>query len=304
MGYLRGFTAKGERSLIWEYDKIHGLVSEYPRSIRQICSRHKYYAQKDENGKDEHVKLENAFQKVEDRFPRILKSIQPKRPGEKVVLSARDFGTLSCFVALQLMRVPNYRDGIESLYRGIAEESLKLHLEHGYDDNTLPPVIRKIYKDENLFSHINIAINPAVSLPHMIEGTRIGARALLRKHWTFVLPADDGYFVTSDNPVHSHLSEDLERSDSFRMEPFHPRSEVTMPLRRDLALICTPFESSSFRGPGIWQFNTLQLSGADTKALNRRTAIAAKRFVYASLRSEALARMVRERGHEKGHPLA
>ena len=83
-GYLRGFTIEGEKSLIWEYDKDTGEISRHPKSIRDICSEHHYYAQKREDGSVDNESMEDAFHEIEDKTPRIIKNIKSSGHGKKV----------------------------------------------------------------------------------------------------------------------------------------------------------------------------------------------------------------------------
>lgn len=291
-GYLRGFAIPKEKSLVWEYDKESGQISLTPRSIRAICSKHLYYAQYDEEGQLDKQTLEDAFQAVEDKAPRIIRRINVSSTGERVALSGEEHGTLSFFVALLLTRVPSFRDGIEDIHRLYVEMHLAPVVERSYREGTMPPIIEELYKKGQLLNQIEVEIKPQVSLKPMIELARIGGQVLLTKLWAFVLPAADMFFVTSDNPVYFQLPERFRSPEAPNIGPWHPLSEVTVPLRKDLALICRP---SAGYGPDeahLLQFRTARLDRTDTKNINKRVAIAAKRYVYAPERSSALARMV------------
>lgn len=101
-GYLRGFTIEGEKSLIWEYDKNTGKISRQPRSIRDVCVEHHYYAQKREDGSVDNESLEDAFHEIEDKAPRVIKSIKFTGTGKKVVIADEERVILSFFAAIQL----------------------------------------------------------------------------------------------------------------------------------------------------------------------------------------------------------
>lgn len=279
-------------SLIWEYDKETGEVSLTSKSIREICSEHLYYAQYDESGEVDKQALEDAFQTIEDKTPRIIRRINVSTTGEKVALSSEEHSTLSFFVALLLTRVPSFRDGIEDMHRRLVEMFLAPEVERSHGEGTMPQIIEELYNKGQLYDQIEIEIKPQVSLKPMIELASISAQVLLIKLWAFVRPAIDMFFVTSDNPVYFQLPERLCGPRSPAIGPWHPLSEVTVPLRSDLAVICRP---SAGYGPGearLLPFRTARLNVGDTKNINKRIAIAAKRYVYAPERSSALARMV------------
>lgn len=64
-GYLRKFAIEGEKSLIWQYDEINGLLSKRPVSIKKIYCRDYYYYQRDKDGNVDHIRMEDAFSGVE-----------------------------------------------------------------------------------------------------------------------------------------------------------------------------------------------------------------------------------------------
>jgi hypothetical protein len=236
--------------------------------------------------------LEDAFQAIEDKALRIIRCLKVSRTGEKIVLSSEEQSTLSFFVALLLTRVPSFRDGIEDMHRRLVEMLLTPEVERSHREGMMPQIIEELYNQGQLYDQIKIEIKPQVSLKPMIELARIGAQALLTKLWAFVLPAPDMVFVTSDNPVYFQLPERFCSPGAVDIGPWHPLSEVTIPLRKDLALICRPSAGYRPDEARLLQFRTAQLDRADTKNINKRAAIAAKRYVYAPEKSPALARMV------------
>lgn len=287
-GYLRGFTIEGERSLIWEYDKETGNISHQPKSVREICSEHHYYAQKSEDGSVDNESMENAFHEIEDKTPRIIKSIEVNATGQKVSLSDEQRAVLSFFAAIQLFRVPNFREGIEEMHRKIVEISLAEIVTHDKQEGKLPPEVEELYERNG----INIEIEPFVSLEPMINLAREGSGRLLEKVWHFAAPADGMTFVTSDNPVYFQAPEEYREHIGYGLGPMHPLSEVTIPLRKDLLLMFSPAVRYTPEQYELLNCTTVCLDKADTKNINKRTTLAAKRYVYSSENSEALVRMV------------
>ena len=144
-GYLRGFTIEGEKSLIWEYDKETGKISRQPKSVRDICSNHHYYAQKREDNSVDNESMENAFHEIEDKDPKIIRNIEFPGTGKKVVLTDEEQEILSFFTAIQLSRVPNFRNGIEERHRKLAEVGLDQIVANDKQNGVLPVEIEELY---------------------------------------------------------------------------------------------------------------------------------------------------------------
>lgn len=287
-GYLRGFTIEGEKSLIWEYDKNTGGISRNPRSIREICAGHHYYAQKREDGSVDHESMENAFHEIEDKAPRIINKINFPGTGEKVIITDEERVILSFFTAIQLFRVPNFRDGIEAMHRRVVQIMLGHLVAKDKKNGTLPKEVEELYARGG----ININIEKFVSLAPMINMACEGSARLLEKVWRFATPANGMTFVTSDNPVYFQAPEKYRDKVDHYLGPMHPLSEVTLPLRKDLLLIFTPSINRTSSQNKLLDCTSVQLDKPDTENINKRTALAAAQYVYSSEKSEALARMV------------
>lgn len=288
-GYLRGFTIAGEKSLIWEYDKTDGTISRNPKSISQICSNYQYYAQKNEDGSTDKESIENSFHQIEDKAPRVIEKIHPRITAEKVHLTEDDRVVLSFFAAIQLTRVPNFRDGIEEMHRRVVEIGLSHQIEKAREDGTLPERVEELYKE----GKIKIDIEPFVSLKSMVNVAEEGTIRLLDKVWHFAIPEKGMSLVTSDNPVYFQAPEKF-RDLNAQIGPFHPASEVTLPLRNNLMLICTPSIGYSKSEYQLINMTAMRLDEQDTINLNKRAILAAKQYIYSGINSEKLAALVSE----------
>ncbi|HEU6436913.1 MAG TPA: DUF4238 domain-containing protein [Nitratidesulfovibrio sp.] len=76
-GYLAHFTIPGEKSLIWQYDKLAQKFSKAPKSIHKIASRKNYYAFTSNTGGLDTNTIEDAFQKIETEAISIMRQIFP-----------------------------------------------------------------------------------------------------------------------------------------------------------------------------------------------------------------------------------
>ncbi len=256
--------------------------------VRDICSEHHYYAQKREDGSVDNESMEDAFHEIEDKTPRIIKNITFPGTGQKVTLNDEERVILSFFTAIQLFRVPNFREGIEKMHRKIVETTLSQIVATDKQNGSLPPEVEELYERGG----IKIDIERFVSLEPMVNLAKEGCTRLLEKVWHFAAPAAGMSFVTSDNPVYYQTPEEYRDQIRAYLEPLHPLSELTVPLRKDLLLIFSPSTKLTLKQYDLLNCTSVQLDKPDTKNINKRTTLAAARHVYSCERSEALARMV------------
>jgi len=286
-GYLRNFTIPGEKSLVWEYDKRSGKISDHPKSVRKICAIKHYYAQEDQEGNLDTDRLEDAFCKnIEDPALRVIRNI-PSSPDSDFELNTDEMTALVMFISLLSTRGPNFRNGVEEMHRlgvqAVGEKVIGEQLERG----EVPEVLRKKIEKEGLWNAIQVQIKSWASLPPMFQVAAFGADSLLGKQWSFVVTAKDSSFVTSDNPF---VFTPFKRSTGLQLiGPFHPDSQVSVSLRNDLALVIYP---SSCLSDG--HFQTCSFNSKEINKFNRRTIAAALRFVYAHERNENILKTVVE----------
>jgi hypothetical protein len=281
--YLRKFAIHGQKSLVWEFDKTTGRASIDPVSVRKICSQDFYYYQRTDTGKIDHTRLEDAISEIEDVGIKIINSIRKPRHGMKLSLCEEKKGELSFYIAFLFARGPAIRNGIHELCAAYIQKKLASQYESAALLDA-SPVLHDLVQKHGLLKIIRPEIFTNVSLPHIVEMAAMLGQSMLAKRWTFYIPENDKYFITSDNPVSCLLQPGLL---SEPIGPAHPFSEVTIPLRKDLALVV----SSTTNVPTAKAENEcVLLTATDTKvgAINRRTAAAALRFIYASYNSSKL----------------
>lgn len=286
-GYLRKFTIKGEKSLLWEYDKKTGTNSKEPKSVKQICTEHQYYAQEDENGDINKDKLEDAFSKyVEDPGIRAIDSI-PHKANQGFSLTGENKGTLAFFVAMLATRGPGFRDGVEELHKKIVEKVGARIIHESIAGGDCPDVIKKEIEKKGVWNVLQVDIKKWISLEPMIELAKDGGNILLVKHWTFLRPAKGQMFVTSDNP-YSFISPKRSRG-PYQVGPFNPSVTITVPLRQDLALVAGKPAQTIER-----HYSLKRASGHQTDEINTRTIAAALRYVYAPTIDQEILKKVKD----------
>jgi len=287
---LRKFTIEEEKSLIWEYDKKTGSTSKEPKSVRQICTEHQYYAQEDKNGDINKNKLEDAFSKyVEDPGIRAIDSI-PHKTTQGFSLTGENKGILAFFVAMLVTRGPGFRDGVEEFHKKIVEKVGAPIIHKSIAEGNCPDIIRKEIEQKGVWNVLQVEIKKWISLEPMIELANEGSNLLLAKQWTFLRPAKGKTFVTSDNPF--SFSFPKRPQEPYQAGPFNPFVTITVPLRKDLVLrVGKPAQT-------IERYYSLKkASKQETNEINTCTIAAALRYVYAPTINPYILKRIRELKH-------
>jgi hypothetical protein len=288
-GYLRKFTIEGEKSLLWQYDKQTCKKSNTPKSIKKICCRDFYYYQRDEQGKIDHIKLEEKFVDVENIGLKIIEKLKVENIPTKVIIGEEEQGQLAFFLALLLTRGPGFRDGINDLHGYTVQRTLK-SLYEGSMLPDFPEILKERIKEKGIKNAIKVEIFSDVSLKPMIEMAQEISLEMLNKIWTFYIPYPGKTFISSDNPFSFGLAKGYP---SMLVGPKHPYAEITIPLRKDLALVVLPsieVEKEKIDGHHLMCF---QATLDETQLINRRTAGAALNYVYSPESSDELLHLVK-----------
>jgi hypothetical protein len=211
-----------------------------------------------------------------------------KRAKIAIFRGALKRGQLSFYLAFLFTRGPAVRDGIHEIYAGIVQRNLACLFESGaLSDDTM--ILQDLVRKHSLFQTIRTDIFADVSLLHMIKMAAIVGSNMLRKTWTFYTPCRNMHFVTSDNPVSYCLQRGFS---SESIGPAHPFSAITIPLRKDLALIVSPSTNMSIGGKDENECTILTANKTMVNAINRRTAAAALKFIYSSENSPMVLNLV------------
>lgn len=276
-GYLKGFTIKGKNSdkMIWVYDKENDGKPAI-KSLKKYPTEEFYYAQEDEAGKLTNDAIEQALGDVENLVIPIIRGIRG-HAGQKIALPQKEIGYLAFFVAISLTRVPSVREPL----RRMREEMAKRFFKNMKDSGELPEP-PDILKGKSL----ELVVKNWATLEPMVTMADQIAMSMLKKYWEFFLPAPGLSFVTSDNPVLINV-----KQDEFA-GPGHPSSEICMPLRKDLALVCSPLTKVKEAERSQCHGLILQFDEKETARFNRDLVWGARRYVFADLKSKKLVKLV------------
>ena len=278
-GYLKGFTIKGKSSakMICVYDKEKDGKPSM-KSIKKYPTEEFYYAQEDEAGKLTNDAMEQALGDVENFVIPLIRGIK-WRPGQKVELPQNEIEYLAFFVAISLTRVPSVREPL----RKLREEMAKRVFNNLKDGKKLlePPDILK-------GKCIEIVVKNWATLEPMVTMADEISKSMLTKYWEFFLPAPGLSFVSSDNPVLFKGKEDEFAG------PGHPSSEICMPLRKDMALVCSPLIKVKEAERSQCHGRIIQFDEKETARFNRDLVWGARRYVFADIKSKELIKLVSE----------
>jgi len=287
-GYLRRFSIEGEKSLVWEYDKLKQRVSHTPVSVNKVCSKHQYYAQEDEQGNLEKESLENQLDRlVENPAIRVIDSISDK-VGSQIRLSDEQISTLAYFIGLLSTRVPAYREGVHEFLNSILKYSAELMYAEGIFPD--PPEEVKSLIDQRGFSEtFKVDTKAWVSLEPMLESATQICNSLLAKTWLFMKPCSGSELLTSDNPVIFNASSEGKDLGGF-IGIAHPLSMVYVPLRKDIGLVMLPNEGFGIVAPELKHMHESLVT-----SFNNLIISASLRYVYAPINNKNILNAVIEK---------
>ncbi len=283
--YLKGFVDPQNEPYIWVYDKDNGRIIK--SSAKDIAVEKHYFSFIDKLGRRDSETLENFLEKTEtEAAPVINKLLKEESLNEEEQVS------FAFFVALMMMRTPNYRKNTETLMTETIKKISMIMASHkeGFESemkNFERDTGEKIESVEELRKFMqageyDIKVNPNVTLAMSMSHIEPIAEVFYKMRWRFLKATDDYKFLSGDNPL-------------FYFDPTHnPNSfygvglankniEVTLPLSIDIMA----FGTWKSGGSGY-----VQLKNNTIKQVNRRTGSSTLKFVFASKKSEKIKKFV------------
>ena len=276
--YLRHFAIRGEKSLVWEFDKQNGRFSKAPRSTRSICARYRYYRQVREGGIEEPDRLEHGFSReLERKIAPLFKSVLSKLGEGKdtLELTPSEYGQFCYAIAIQYTRVPSFRDKMALFMKLRGEQIFDQIVESQRKDGSLPPKVDELLQKEKP----KVIIEEWGTIKTMLEAAVSVSNALMDKTPGFFRASPGNCFITSDNPV-SYYVRDYERYDIKQIEPVHPNAEVFFPLSQRNAVVFFPHKSGYGSTRYSIECKCLDLLAPLVKMINIQTAVMAGRYIY------------------------
>ncbi|HGM5002519.1 TPA: DUF4238 domain-containing protein [Serratia marcescens] len=228
--YLRRFTIKDERSLLWNFDKKVKDYLRSPSSVNRICCEDYYYYQIDEQGGVNHIALEDAISEIEKIGNDCISEVINMSAMPYAYLSIEKRANIAFYIALMQTRGPAFRDAINNIYGDMAVRAL----EATFEDKILPEapaVLRELIEEKGLLQVVKPSILTTVSLMHMIESARQISNSFLEKQWTLLISHKGHEFITSDNPVTFYS-----KSQRCGVGPGHPNATIIFPISPNLCM--------------------------------------------------------------------
>ena len=287
LSFFKCLPQRGKEPLLWVYDK----EQPEPRleSVRKAAVEVDLYALQLDNQKN--TELESILATLECRVKPVFERWHQK--GERA--GRCDIELVAEFLALQYLRVPRsmnlVKEGVEaSVIRWMNSlrdhpERLRALWDRMTQEANIPEgltleSIHRSLQNDNGDERPRVVLKRWAALCLSIHQSPEIASFLVSMNWRLMRTTEEMNFITSDCPVCPFVIEG--HSAKFGSLWDHPSVEVTFPLSPQVCLVL--FRDSSFLG-------TLS-NGADVREVNRRIAVMAERFVFASEKSEAVQQVV------------
>jgi hypothetical protein len=207
--YLRAFV---DPACPYKYEPYLWIVDLNERRIRRrspdnTAALTDYYAVGDGPNRYE---VEEYLAAVEGQTAPVLAKILGN---DYAIVEPTDKSILSYFAALQLVRVPQFRDRIEEFITGIGQtmNALLIRSRDAYEDAVRrafpdrafsPEEMDQLYAGARDVDSYRIKANPAAALGHALNVVPKIAELLNRMSWAVMEPAGMANFWTSDNPLY------------------------------------------------------------------------------------------------------
>ncbi len=267
-GLVRNFCQEGES--VYYYDREQKRISyASPSDVFRIKKLHTVI---DDNGTEDHNIVENVLMKFEEKGIGIIRKII-----EGALPTGEDREWLAQFWAIQLLRTPTTRDGVEGQLLKTLEATAKTLDEMGVFPEP-PNILRKrgssmtelLDKGEVKFE---ITL-PQVTMRMFLQTPEVG-NILNQMNWCILKSSDQDFFLLSDNPC-SVLNPDFDKEGRQGIGVGWPDAEVTFPVGKKTCLLAS------------WG-SVPSLARGDRKIvnqINRRSAFFGERFFVHPLQSK------------------
>jgi hypothetical protein len=289
--YLRGFSDSKHGNLLWVYSKTSDeMFCQKPENVG--FEKHYHTFGKLDGTKDTNT-IEDYFCHVwEGPAANIIESI---KAGSFPVDKDRQF--FASFLGLSFTRSPNHRENFERI---IVHLGMKVAQFSAADPEYFAQTLQNYERDMGekltedpeglrklmLNGGYDLSVRPELYLKMFIgHGLQFGL-VIEKMKWNFIQATSRFKFLTSDNPFFLYDPSVDNRSFLQGTGLLNKTVEISFPISQDLALIAT-WNDHMTEG-------YLQGSHELVKTVNRRSALAAHRFVYASEKSVALSRLVQK----------
>ena len=286
--YLEGFVDSRNKPYLWVYEK--GGNSIVKASAKDIAVEKHYFSFLDAQGERDSETLENALAEIEGKVSSVFKKIFNEE-----LLSEEDRAIFASFLALMMTRVPNFRNNIATTLESIIKRINLMIASHKkgfagsirrFEQNTGTQIgmpveeLRQFILDDSKYE---IKANPQFSLGMAFSNLDRLTRVFFDMKWTFIKATGDYKFLSGDNPLY-YCDPTHDPHSFYGVGLANKNVEVTLPLSSEVALFSSRQGHSGYA----------QGKNAYVKDINKRTILAASRFVFVSEKSDTINKLVQK----------
>lgn len=289
--YLKGFAESVDDRLVWVYSKdSNKIFCNKPENI--ALEKHYHTFERPDGTKDTNSIEDYLCHVWEGPTAKIIESI---KAGNLPAGDDRRF--FASFLGLSFTRSPNHRANVERIITHLTKTVGQISAEN---PEHFAQTLRKFEHDTGekltddpvdlrsfiLEGEYNSSMRPERYLKMFVgHGIRIGL-VIEKMHWIFVRSTDRFRFLTSDNPFFFYDPSVNNQSFYKGSGLLKEKVEVSFPISQDLTLVAVWSEKMTE--------GYLQANHELVKVINRRSVLAADRFIYAPEKSSAIFRLVQK----------
>lgn len=269
VGLSKNFCIEEKR--LYLYDLLEQKIM--PSAPKDAFLKKKLHSVVDDSGAVDHNLIEDEFMKIESIG---LKALKEVIQGRELDDDAKDL--IGAFIALQYLRTPVSRSGIEEmLKKQLAATAKVLDMQGIFGD-----VPQSLKPFGNTMSELidNEAVNFQITLPQVTMQGLVALpkihELLFRMNWCLLQARDDSYFLLSDHPV-SILDPDISKH-GLGIGFIGKNIEVVLPIGIHHCILLS------------WKDvpDNLKASRQQVININRRTAVFGERFFSYPIKSKKI----------------
>lgn len=261
--YLRRFTPRDNRKLLWEFDKSTGtLIESSPK--KSGCEDY-YHAFKRQDGTLDTDSIEIELGRIETKIDAVYEAIRMQKP-----LSAAEWRAFHVFAGSMSVRVP--------AFIGMFHEFASEVLNHSFEIiKTQPDFIKRSQElgvPPEILANCEASADRDLSLLMCLQSMNTPIQIFSQMAWQFVQTSGTKYFITGDRPVF-HCVPDQKPASIFPPGLADKDIEVTFPLSKTICAVGAWRPRPSKVLYRLIEDETIQI-------INARTTAAASRYLYGS----------------------
>ena len=257
--YLRRFTPRENRKLLWEYDKSTGrIVESNPK--KSGCEDY-YHAFKKQDGTLDTESIEMDLGRIETKIDAVYEAIRMHRP-----LTDDEWRAFHVFVGSMSVRVPAFIGNFQEFASKVFDHSFELI-------KTTPEFMKRSEElgvPPDRLPHIKVTADRDFSLLMCLRAMETPIQLFSKMGWQFAQTSAPLHFITGDNPVF-HCVPDRDPSSILPSGLADKDIEITFPLSRTTCAV------------GAWRRPAMLYRKVDAEIverINARTVAASARYLY------------------------